>query len=433
MTNSERAHNNCVRRHSNAGITRRIGLWMAVLLTAALTACASGAAAASTPTTEPIPEPSPTPLPPQPNTALEAAIAKFDTYQSYTLNYELVYESGTFDATHNTQSTQYVDSANATTLIDSASETLITSTYKKFCVEEQCYKTDATGLFKPASGHYYPPKPALSFLGMNVDQVLDNGSTYIGEEMKDGRNTFKYQVQASEAQMADPALSLAQPAPEIFFYVDTQSGDLLGYDSKYDKTNLSARDHYQISYVYSGWNTSEFAKPEVVEANNTEWQTYNGAYSGAVTFDFPKVVVVEDYGYPYLKAPSGSRMEFQLYASIGTLSVVDEYLDAEKDLMCEMAFREFVLANDKTGQTLERAEWLQAPNYSFCKAIVNTNSGQEARYLFNEPNELTQLRKDLLPQTFYITVTPAEGEDVDTAFWDVIQTIQLGAGLSGIE
>ena len=53
--------------------------------------------------------------------------------------------------------------------------------------------------------------------------------------------------------------------------------------------------------------------------------------------------------------------------------------------------------------------------------------------MFNEPNELTQLRKDLLPQTFYITVTPAEGEDVDTAFWDVIQTIQLGAGLPGIE
>ena len=433
MTNSDRAHNICVRRQSNAGITRRIGLWMAVLLIAALTACASGAAATSTPTTEPTPEPSPTPLPPQPDTALEAAIAKFDTYQSYTLTYELVYKSGALGATHITKTTQYVDSANAATLIDSASETLITSTYKKFCIEEQCYKTDATGLFKPANGHYFPPKPALNFLGLDADHVLANGYTYIEEEMKGGRNTFKYQVQASETQMADPQLSLTQPAPEVYFFVDTQSGDLMAYDIQYAKTNQGRADQYQISYVYSGWNTSEFAKPDVVEANNTEWQTYNGAYSGAVTFDFPKVVVVEDYGYPYLKAPSGSRMEFQLYASIGTLSVVDEYLDAEKDLICEMAFREFVLANDKTGQTLERAEWLQAPNYSFCKAIVNTNSGQEARYLFNEPNELTQLRKDLLPQTFYITVTPVEGEDVDTAFWDVIQTIQLGAGLPGIE
>jgi hypothetical protein len=407
---------------------------MAVLLTASLTACASDAAAAiNTPTTEPTSAPSPTPLPPQPDTALEAAIAKFDTYQSYTLNYKLVYESGAFDATHITQSTQYVDNANATTLIDSASETLKTSTYKKLCVGELCYKTDATGLFKPASGHYYSPKPALNFLGLDADHVLDNGYTYLCEEMRDGRNTFKYRVQANEAQMADPELSLTQPAPEIYFYVDAQNGDLLAYDIQYAKTYQGRTDHYQVSYVYSGWNTSEFTKPEVVEANNTEWQTYNGAYSAAVTFDFPKVVVVDDYGYPYLKAPSGSLMEFQLYASIGTLSMVDEYLDANKDLICEKVFREFVLANDKTGQTLERAEWLEAPNYSFCKAIVNTNSGQEARYLFNEPNELTQLRKDLLPQTFYITVKPAEGEDVDTAFWDVIQTIQLGAGLPGIE
>lgn len=433
MANSDHTQNLYIRRQSNASLPHRISLWMAVLLIAALTACASRAAATSTPTTEPTPEPSPTPLPPQPDTALEAAIARFDSYQSYTLNSELVYESGALSTTHITKTTQYVDSANGATLIDSASETLITSTYKKYCVEEQCYKTDATGLFKPSTGHYYPPKPALNFLGLDVEHVLDIGYTYVGEEMKNGRNAFKYQVQASDAQLANPELDLTQPAPEIDFYVDAQSGDLLAYDTDYYKTNQGRTDHYQLSMVFSQWNASEITKPDVVEPDNTEWQTYNGAYSDAVTFEIPKVVVVEDYGYPYLKAPSGSRMDFQLYASIGTLSVVDEHLDADKDLICEMAFREFVLANDKTGQTLERAEWLEAPNYSFCKAIVNTKDGQEARYLFNEPVELTQLRKDLLPQTFYITVTPAEGEDVDTVFWDVIQTIQLGAGLPGIE
>ncbi|MDK2981342.1 MAG: hypothetical protein PWQ55_1689 [Chloroflexota bacterium] len=404
-----------------------------LLLTIILAACTPATPAAIEPTLAPTPSATATPLPPDPQTALEAALTRFDEYQSYTLNTTLLYESGAFNTAHTTQTTQIVEPRQAATLIDSASETLITSTYQKYCIGEKCYKTDATGLFKPSTGHYYPPKPALNFLGLYAEHVLDNGYTYVGEEMKNGRNAFKYQVQASDVQLADPELDLTQPAPEIDFYVDAQSGDLLAYDTDYYKTNQGRTEHYQLSMVFSQWNASEITKPDVVEPDNTEWQTYNGAYSDAVTFEIPKVVVVEDYGYPYLKAPSGSRMDFQLYASIGTLSVVDEHLDADKDLICEMAFREFVLANDKTGQTLERAEWLEAPNYSFCKAIVNTKDGQEARYLFNEPVELTQLRKDLLPQTFYITVTPAEGEDVDTVFWDVIQTIQLGAGLPGIE
>jgi hypothetical protein len=404
-------------------------------LTAALTACASGAAAvASTPTTEPTPEPSPTPLPPQPDTALEAAIARFDSYQSYTLNSTVIYENSSSDATYTTLTTQYVDVDNQTTLIESASEKLLTSNYQKLCVGEQCYKSDVTGLFKPNKGHYYPPKPALSLLGLDVDHVLDNGYTYIGEEMKDGRNSFKYQMQASQAQLTDPELSLAQPAPVVHFYVDALSGDLLAYDGEFYKSINSTQGHYQVSYTYSNWNTSTFTIPEVVATENTEWQTYSGEFSSAVTFEFPKVDYLdESLGSPALTAPSGSSMYFQLFATIATLTMVDESEDMNKSLMCEMIFNEFVLAYDRTGATLERAEWLEGSNYPFCKGIINTANGQEARYLFNEPNELTQLRKDLLPQTFYITVKPAEGEDVDTAFWDVIQTIQLGAGIPGIE
>ena len=399
-----------------------------LLILAALAACTPAAAReAGQPTAEPTLTATSTPLPPQPDTALEAALVRFDDYQSYTLEYSLVYESGTYDSTSLVHSTQYVDAANTTTLIDSSSETLLQSTYQKLCVGEQCYKTDVTGLFKPISGHYYPLKPALSFLDLEIDHLLDNGYTYIGEEMKDERKAFKYQVRASEAQMADPELSLAQPEPEIFFYVDAQSGDLLGYDNEYYKTYQSAQDHYQVSYTYSGWNTTTVAIPEVVDAANTEWQTYNGEFASVLTFAFPKVdYLAEDYGYPSLKTPSGSRMDFQVYATIATLTMVDLSQDVDKSLICEMVFREFVLAYDTASATLERAEWLEGANYPFCKAVINTKNGQQARYLFNEPNELTVRSGRELPQTFYITVTPSEGEDVDTAFWDVIQTIQLG-------
>jgi hypothetical protein len=429
MTNSEPTRNVQVRRQANPTIARPVNLGMVLLLLIpALAACTSGAGAASSaPTTEPTPEPSPTPLPPQPDTALEAAIARFDSYQSYTLNSTVIYENSSNDTTYTTLTTQYVDVADQTTLIESASETLPTSNYQKLCVGEQCYKSDATGLFKPNNGHYYPPKPALSLLGLDVDHVLDNEYTYIGEEMKDGRNTFKYQMEASQAQMTDPELSLAQPAPVVHFYVDALSGDLLAYDGEFYKTINSTQGHYQVSYTYSNWNASTFTIPEVVAADNTEWQTYNGEFSSAVTFEFPKVDYLdESFGYPSLTAPSGSRMYFQLFATIATLTMVDESEDVNKSLMCEMVFNEFILAYDTTGATLERAEWLEGPYYPFCKGIINTANGQEARYLFNEPNELAVNSGRLLPQTFYITVIPAEGEDVDSTFWDVIQTIQLG-------
>ena len=401
-----------------------------MLLLGALGACTPAAVEETDlPAIQPTLTVSPTPTPPQPDTALEAALAKFDEYQTYTVAYTQVYESGTYETTHFIQSSQYVNTNTAATLIDSSSETLKMYTYQKLCVGEQCYKTDATGLFKPSSGHYYPPKPALNFLDLDVDHLLANGYTYIGEEMKDGHSAFKYQVQASEAQMNNPDLKLVEPYPEIYFYVDADSGNLLEYDYVYHTTYGSAVDHFQISYSYSGWNESDFTQPEVVEAGSTEWQTYDGIFASAVTFEFPKVDILDETnGIPTLKTPSGARMDFNLFATIATLTMLEDEDEADASLLCGAIFKEFILAFDTTGATLDRAEWVKGPNYYFCKAIINTNSRQEARYLFNEPNEITQRSGRLLPQTFYITVTPAEGEDVDTVFWDVIQTIQLGPG-----
>jgi hypothetical protein len=319
-----------------------------------------------------------------------------------------------------------VDTVNSTSFIDSSSETLQKSTFKKLCTEEQCYKSDATGFYKPTSGEYFPPKPAFSFLDMDSDHVLDNGYTYIGEELKDERNTLKYQVQASEAQMADPELSLLQPAPEIYFYVDAQTGDLLAYDTNYHITYLSAQDNYQVSYSYSGWNDTQVPIPDVVELTNTELQMYDGILNSLLTFEFPIVDYLdESYNLPNLTAPSGSRMDIRIYATIATLTMIDEAQDINKSRMCEMVYREFMLAYDKTGATLEQAEWVEGTNLPFCKGIINTANGQQARYLFNEPNEVTQRNGRLLPLTFIIMVTPVEGEDIDAAFWDVIDSIQF--------
>ncbi len=365
--------------------------------------------------------PTATYVPPQPDTALKNALEKFDSYQSFTFNRSIVYDSGTFGNTTTTIDVSYIDQVDAISLLDSESTSLIDSKYQRLCLQENCYKTDATGLLKPAIGKFSPNKPSLGYLDMDVAEILNSTNTYLGEEMVGELRTYKYEMADTEELMSDSDLKLVEPKPEVYFYVDAESGNLVKLSYAYQRPYGGAVDNYEITVEYSDWNTTTFTVPEYVDAQNTEWQPYTGAYASAVSFEFPKVYFLTEYfEYPSLKTPSGSQMDFTIYETIALLSD-DQYSD-----LCSNVFNEFVLAFDSMSPTLERAEWIQTENYNFCKGVINTSDGQRVEYLFNEPMEVAGAAGRLLPETFRIIIYLAEG-DADTIFWDVIQTIRIGA------
>jgi len=365
--------------------------------------------------------PTPTYELPQPETALKNALERFDLYQSYTIHTFMDYESGEYGSTTITESVRNMDRVNEVNLLDSESTSQINPKYQRFCVKENCYKTDATGLYKPSTGKFSLSKPSLDFLEMEVNDILDSDYTYLGEESLGERNTFKYELTATDEQMQNSDLKLAMPLPQIYFYVDAESGDLLKIYYSYHKTFGTAVDSYELNVEYSDWNTTTIVIPEYVDAQNTEWQPYNGAYASAVSFEFPKVYfLTEYYGYPSLKTPTGSQMDLTIYETIALLS------DDQYSNLCPDIFNEFVLAFDNTSPTLDRAEWIQTDAFNFCKGIINAANGQRVEYLFNEPMDVAGRSGRLLPETFRIIIYPAEGDDANTIFWDVIQTIRIG-------
>ena len=57
--------------------------------------------------------PTATYVPPQPDTALKNALEKFDSYQSFTFNRSIVYDSGTFGITTTTIDVSYINQVDA--------------------------------------------------------------------------------------------------------------------------------------------------------------------------------------------------------------------------------------------------------------------------------------------------------------------------------
>ena len=379
-----------------------------------------------TQTHTPLPTPTVTVEIPKPETALNTAFEKFDHYTSYTVITSFIFESGAFESTTTSHSTQYVNTEDEISLLDSESTAIIDAKYKKLCLKDKCYKTDATGLFKPSSGQYYPATPSLGFLDMKKEDILESAYLYSGEEEKSGRNTFKYQIQATESQMNNPDLKLAEPLPEIYFFVDQESGDLVASDYVYHTYSNNAIDKMTLQKEYADHNSTVFDIPEYTDLNNTEWQAYNGEYSSVLSFNFPQVYFLsEEIGWPNLKTPAGGKMDLTFYETIATISVMDKFPQDARSGLCGQLFNEFVLAFEGPSSSLLQAEWIEDQNFDFCKAIIDSPTGQRAEYLFNEPLEMVGSTKRLLPETFRIIVTAGDDEDVHTIFWDVIQTIQL--------
>ncbi len=409
---------------------------LASLLLGIFTACTSTGSAANTPT----PVLTPTIEPPNPETALEKALQRFDEVQSFTVT-----GSGSTkpsdDDSWESSSTEYVDQMNQTRLKEYGTTLDWDIQHTQLCMPSACYLADATGLLKPVSSTYTIYYPEIESLDSDLSKISDPNYTYVGENTIDGIKVFEYEMQITEEMIGmykeepDPNITyriLIEPYPVLTLYVNAEDGYLVRMVETYRATYDFADYYYDcvLESDYSGWNTTTFAIPEYVDAQNTDWQDYSGVYSSLVTFQFPKVYSLsESYGYPVLKTPSGSKMIFKAYANIASLSSLDgEERDQETGVAVCYGVAQLWLVPAYTGSpVIENTEWFNMNDLDFCKTIILSDDGQVANYLFNEPVEFAWAHGRTLPATYVISITPAEGDDVNTVFWDVIQTIHFGA------
>lgn len=414
------------------------GLLAGFFLLSALAACNPANAAASVPEVTPAEvTPTPTNEPPQPETALENALRQFDSAQSFTENH--LYSSNDTTGKNTTRKRVYsvnqVDQISLYENPEPPADDVTESTL--LCIKEACFTTDATGLLKPTQSSYTPVRPTIESINMEFSEIPNATYSYVGEDTLNGIRVFKYEMSVAKEVVdaynaGKPQIwymqTIIEPYPQITFFVNAEDGFLVrmqeayNFDTNYEFMGATTNYQSQAEIVkdFTGWNTTTFTVPEYVDAQNTEWQPYTGAYASAVSFEFPKVYFLTEYfDYPSLETPSGSQMDLTIYETIALLSD-EQYSD-----LCTDVFNEFVLAFDSTSPTLERAEWIQTDNYNFCKGVINASDGQRVEYLFNEPMEVAGAAGRLLPETFRIIIYPAEG-DADTIFWDVIQTIRIG-------
>ena len=427
----------------DGGFLHKINAFLIVsLLLGIFTACTSTGSTANTPT----PAPTPTVEPPNPETALEKALQHFDYAQSFTVTNSSSGKESTSDGWASS-STNYIDQANQMYLRELESTLDKNGESITFCMPSACYSSDATGLLKPNNSVYTTYRLKVESLGKDLTEILDSNYTYVGENTIDGIRVFVYEIQVTQEMIdayKEPSTSsvssstLLEPYPVINLYVNAEDGYLVKiseiYNEKYSYNFSGEITEYQYSIgvekSFSNWNMTTFTIPDYVDTQNTDWQDYDGTYSLLMSFQFPKVYSLsETYNYPVLKSPSGSTMSIQVYGNIASLSELEgQERDQQTGVaVCSGVVQLWLLPGFLGSPVVESADWFNMNNLDFCKALISTDDGQEAVYLFNEPVDYAFANGRMLPATFLISITPAEGDDANTIFMDVIQTIHIGA------
>ena len=416
----------------------RIFLILTFLL-GVFTACTSEGSAASTPTSVP----TSTIEPASPETALENALQRFDNVQSFTIERSFVSTKNDGD-TWTVSSVIYYDQLNQVSLRESESTSSVDSYSQKLCMPVSCYEADATGLLKPSGSSYKAYNPKIESINLKMAEIPDLNYFYTGESIIDDIKVFEYQIQVTKEMIdtyIEPPISssymntLIEPYSVVVLYVNAENGSILRLNETYTEDisypYLGDSMNYQMTYAiendFADWDATTFAIPEYVDAENTEWQEYEGGYSEAIAFQFPKVYSLdEDLGYPIFETPTGSRMTLETYGNIAVLSVVDGDQETGAAL-CYSVVENWFLPGFKESTEIESAEWYDMKNTDFCKAVISFDGEQEVEYFFNEPADVAFAAGRMLPATFWISIKPAEGDDLNTIFWDVIQTIRFGA------
>lgn len=381
---------------------------------------------------------------PEPQTALARSIELIDQLQSFTVTSKSTSKGE--KETNDSITVTLVDRAGQTSLREYQSTYKINPKYTRLCIKSACYQSDDSGLLKPVSGEYQTTLPTIESLGFTGADILKAAPIFAGEEDLNGKKVFKYEITATEEMLRTKLDSLnggqkffsyryPEPLPRITLYVDAKNGYLvrevevynqqLSYEMMGKKT--VKQTFYETIVDYSAWNETKITLPEFVPADNQEWQQYAGIFADKVSFEFPKVYSLHEWlGYPSLKTPSGSQMDFQIFdATIATITPVENSTLESRQSLCDSSARIWLKNRISGFKAVEKTEWIETTRFSFCKVWISKDKGSEVNYLFNEPIEIAGMNKRLLPTTFRIIIQPSGSEDAGNLFWDVIQTIKL--------
>lgn len=379
-----------------------------------------------------------------PQTALENSIKQFDSLQSFTVT-EKTTMTGEKETSRIT-AIALVDQSGQISLQDSQTTSQNMPRTRRLCVKTSCYQIDDTGLLKPVSGEYKAILPAIESLGFKGTDLLKAAPVFMGEEEFNGENAFKYEITATGEMIKSKLESLngvqtyfsyryLEPLPHITLFVHARNGHLLRQVEVFNRQltyefmgkKTVSQTHDEITVDYSGWDETSITLPDFVQADDREWQNYSGKYADKVVFEFPRIFSLnEQLGFPSLKTPSGSRMDFQIFdATIAAITPVENSTLNSRRRICEESARVWLKNRISGFKAVEKTEWIETDRLSFCKVWISKDKVSEVNYLFNEPLELAWANKRILPTTFRIIIQPSGSDDAGSLFWDVIQTIKL--------
>ena len=381
---------------------------------------------------------------PEPQTALAKSLELIDQLQSFTVTSKSTIKGE--KETNDSTTVTLVDQAGQTSLREYESTYKTNPKFTRLCIKSACYQSDDTGLLKPVGGEYQTILPTLESMGLTGEDILKAAPTFAGEEELNGEKVFKYQISATQEMMQSKLDSLngtqttftysfPEPLPHITFYVNAKNGFLLrmmevfnqqlSYEIMGKKT--VNQTFYETTVDYSAWNETRITPPEFVPADNQEWQKYSGKFADRVSFEFPKVYSLNEWlGYPSLKTPAGSQMDFQIFdATIAAITPVENSTLESRKGLCDASAKAWLKSRISGFKAVDKTEWIETARFPFCKVWISKDNGSEVNYLFNEPIEIAGANKRLLPTTFRIIIKPSGSEDAGSLFWDVIQTIKL--------
>ena len=307
---------------------------------------------------------------------------------------------------------------------------------------ERLYSVDDTGLLKPKSieGWGSLCVPSASALGIPFADLRTSQYTYTGEETIEGELVFAYEMLLTEEQIAlfpveggemqspvEGSVERSIENPRIVVTVrksdQTLQGVIIYIDEVKTKVNLrgvgwseTIFSHYRLTFSFSDWDSTQFEIPEYVDQNNTETQN--------LTLDFalivPKVDRIErdDLSTVTLYSPSGSSLAFDLeFPGWGV------FFEEEKDCRSFYPRRVGDLQKIHGGSVwLDHYEFIPMDGFGICKLIFNGADRVRVEYFFNHPTRVDNSRRPLM---YHLSVTQAEGEDPESIFWDVIETIDF--------
>ncbi len=367
---------------------------------------------------------------------IQEALARFDTYQSYTIN-----SVRTFTILDGDQPKDYVSytemKVNRVDGVSLAQQESADSDFllQLLCISDVSYISDNTGQLKPSSYDCATSQPAIRRMELDLEDIQQNEFIYIGEEILESGQARKYELVLTDAQVNNPDLRLAVSNPVVYFYVGETDGNLLRME--YVLETLTSPDGYhyreQETLDFSGWDATSFTVPEYVELDDTNIDTFTGGSVNTISFQYPRPYQLSGDGesYIFLYTPEEGQLYFYLegyntdiLGDFESAILLDELLS--KDSTCDEFANEFILDWESyTHPVLVSQTRIEGSDINACQAVLNDDTGVIVYYLIVEPYAVAKYHGRTTQYVYLLEVAPAENEDPAAIFREVIQSIRF--------